>query len=322
MDVQLVMNDAYYEGLCRRGIVRRLYKTMSASQEYSVPIIDSILHPSDFSAASEVAFAHALKVALIARSQLTMMHVSPSMTAEWTDFPGVRETLARWGLIPQDSPRAAVPALGIDVRKVIAHHNNPVQSVLAFLERHPTDLLVLATHQHEGRSRWLQHSVAEPIARQSGEMTLFIPHGVEGFVSRQDGAVSLRNILIPIAPIPRAQPAIAAAVRLVHRLQCSAGTFTTLFVGAPGNAPAVHCPAVPGWQWNNIVKSGNVIDSIVHMASDMDTNLIVMSTDGRNGFLDALRGSHSERVLHRAPCPLLAIPVEAAVAPRLSAGQE
>ena len=51
---------------------------MSASQEYSVPIIDSILHPSDFSAASEVAFAHALKAALIAKAQLTVMHVSPA----------------------------------------------------------------------------------------------------------------------------------------------------------------------------------------------------------------------------------------------------
>jgi hypothetical protein len=46
----------------------------------------------------------------------------------------------------------------------------------------------------------------------------------------------------------------------------------------------------------------------------MATNLIVMATDGRNGFLDALRGSHSERVLRRTPCPLLAIPAEAAVA--------
>jgi hypothetical protein len=128
---------------------------------------------------------------------------------------------------------------------------------------------VLATHQHEGRSRWLQHSVAEPIARQAGRMTLFIPHGVEGFVSRHDGAVSLRHILIPIAPLPRAQPAIAAAVRLVQRLQCPAGTFTTLFVGAPGDAPAVRCPAVPGWQWNSIVQSGNVIDAIVQAAGDM-----------------------------------------------------
>jgi nucleotide-binding universal stress UspA family protein len=295
---------------------------MSASQDYSVPIIDSVLHPSDFSVASEVAFAHALKVALIAQSQLTVMHVSPNMADEWTDFPGVRETLARWGLIPKDSPRSAVPALGIEVRKVIAHRTNPVQSVLAFLRSHPTDLIVLATHQHEGRSRWLQHSVSEPIARQSGQMTLFIPHGMEGFVSRQDGAVSLCNILIPIAPIPRAQPAIAAAVRLVHRLQCPVGTFTTLFVGAPGSAPAVHCPTVPGWQWNCIVRSGDVIDAIVQMASYMATDLIVMSTDGRNGFLDALRGSHSERVLRRTPCPLLAIPVEAAVTPWLSASQE
>jgi nucleotide-binding universal stress UspA family protein len=295
---------------------------MSAPQEYSVPIIARILHPSDFSAASEVAFAHALKAALIAKSQLTVMHVTPSVTTEWTDFPGVRETLARWGLLPPDSPRSAVPALGIDVRKVMALDNDPVKSVLAFLERHPADLIVLATHQHEGRSHWLRRSVAEPVARQAGQMTLFIPHGVDGFVSRQDGSVLLQNILIPIAPIPRAQPAIAAAVRLVHRLQCPAGTFTTLFVGAPGGAPAVRCPTVPGWQWNGIVRSGDVIDAIVQTASDMATDLIVMSTDGRNGFLDALRGSHSERVLRRTRCPLLAIPAEAAVAPRLGASQE
>ena len=78
--------------------MRSLYKTMRASQVDSIPIIDSILHPSDFSAASEVAFAHALKAALIAKAQLTVMHVSPGMTAEWTDFPGVRDTLTRWGL--------------------------------------------------------------------------------------------------------------------------------------------------------------------------------------------------------------------------------
>ena len=34
-----------------------------------------------------------------------------------------------------------------------------------------------------------------------------------------------------------------------------------------------------------------------------------MTTDGRNGFLDALRGSHSERVLRHAPAPVLAVPV-------------
>ena len=205
------------------------------------------------------------------------------------------------GTPPAGCPRSAVPALGIDVQKVITYDHDPVKSVLAFLEHHRADLIVLATHQYEGRSHWLRGSVAEPVSRQSGQMTLFIPHGVDGFVSRQDGSVSLRHILIPIAPTPRPQPAIEAAVRLVHRLRCPAGTFTTLFVGAPGRAPAVRCPTVPGWQWNGIVRSGDVIDTIVQTASDMETNLIVMSTDGRNGFLDALRGSHSERVLRRTP---------------------
>ena len=79
---------------------------------------------------------------------------------------------------------------------------------------------------------------------------------------------------------------------------------------------------VYSWEWSDIVRSGDVIDTIVQTASDMATDLIVMSTDGRNGFLDALRGSHSERVLRRTPCPLLAIPAEAAVTPRLSASQE
>jgi nucleotide-binding universal stress UspA family protein len=33
-----------------------------------------------------------------------------------------------------------------------------------------------------------------------------------------------------------------------------------------------------------------------------------MPTAGREGVFDALRGSTTERVLRRAPCPLLAVP--------------
>ena len=94
---------------------------------------------------------------------------------EWTDFPGVRETLERWGLLPAGSPRSAVPQLGIAVRKVIAKQRDPVKTVLHYLGDHAADLIVLATHQHEGRSHWLRQSVAEPVARRSAQMTLSIP---------------------------------------------------------------------------------------------------------------------------------------------------
>jgi nucleotide-binding universal stress UspA family protein len=72
--------------------------------------------------------------------------------------------------------------------------------------------------------------------------------------------------------------------------------------------PAVQCPAVNGWEWKQMTTDGDVIDAIVNAACTTGAGLVVMSTDGRNGFLDALRGSHSERVLRHVPAPLLTVP--------------
>lgn len=274
----------------------------------NAPILDNVLHPSDFSEASQIAFAHALKAALIARSKLTLLHVSEGEGSGWADFPGVRETLERWGLLPPGSPKSAVPQLGIDVQKVIERRDDPARAVLHYLAKHGADLIVLASHHHVGRAGWLHKSVAEPVARKSGQMTLFVPAGVRGFVSLETGSVSLQHILIPIAAQPRPQPALAAAARLVQQMRCDSGVFTLLHVGEEGSMPAVTTPEVPGWAWRKETQSGDVIEGIVQSALQTKADLIVMSTDGRQGFLDAIRGSHSERVLQQAPCPLLAIP--------------
>lgn len=282
---------------------------MNETHDYTIPLIDSVLHPTDFSEGSRIAFHHALKVALLAKSKLTLLHVSPEKSDEWANFPGVRETLELWGLIPQNSPRTAVPQLGIDVRKAIVHQSDPVKSVLHHLDVNFADLIVLATHQHEGRMRWLQHSVAEPVARKAEQMTLFIPGDNAGFVSADDGSVTLENIVIPIASTPHAQPAINAAARFTSGLGCPRGTFTLLHVGDADNMPAVHCPNVPGWEWKRVTQTGDVIQGIMDTSSNVNADLVVMTTDGRDGFLDALRGSHSERLLRHAQTPLLTVPV-------------
>jgi nucleotide-binding universal stress UspA family protein len=276
------------------------------TSESTAPIIRTVLHPSDFSEASLVAFAHALKVALISKSNLVLIHVSDSDEADGAKFPRVRETLERWKVLPADSARSAVVELGIDVAKVIGCGPDPVEGVLGFIEQRGADLIVLATHHHG--LDWLHQSVSEPVARKSGEMTLFVPAEVHGFVSLTDGSVSLRNILIPIATTPRPEPAIAGAARLIEQLKCESGKFTLLHVGEEESAPPVATPDVPGWTWHRMTKQGDVIQVIHETARQADADLILMSTDGRNGFLDVLRGSHSERVLRHAPCPLLAIP--------------
>jgi len=242
---------------------------MSATDVPEARKVESIFHPSDFSEASEVAFAHALKIALVAKTKLTMLHVSSSPGTEWQDFPGVRDTLERWQLIPKGSSKSAVGQLGIDVRKVIASSKDPVKACLGFLEKHPEDLIVLAVHQDKGRTRWLEKSVGKPIAREAGQMTLFIPHGVEGFISRKDGSISLRNVLIPVTSKPRPQPSVEAAARLISNLRLPVGTVTLLHVGPPAEMPSVWLPERTNWTWNRMAKSGEPADTILQTAGEL-----------------------------------------------------
>ena len=272
-------------------------------------IIETVLHPTDFSAGSLVAFHHALKAALLAKTRITLLNVSPRGESHMADFPAVRETLERWGLLPPGSPRSAVAQLGLRVEKVIADRDDPVKTVLGFLHRHHVDLIVLATSDHNGRVHWLGKSVSQPLVRTAWQMTLFIPANSKGFVSPADGSVSVKKILIPVAKTPNAQPAVYAAARLVQQLQCPQGDFALMHVGDASGMPAVHCPDVEGWTWSKEFRSGDVIQEIVKAAKDSQADLIVMSTDGRNEFLDSLRGSHSERVLSHAVAPLLTVPV-------------
>ena len=62
-----------------------------------------------------------------------------------------------------------------------------------------------------------------------------------------------------------------------------------MHVGGADSMPAVRCPAVEGWTWEKCLASGDVIQSIIKTAKDLDADMIVMSTDGCNEFLDALR---------------------------------
>ena len=86
-----------------------------------------------------------------------------------------------------------------------------------------------------------------------------------------------------------------------------------MHVGTANTMPACRYPEVPGWTWDKELRSGEVIGSIVNAAKEHKVDLVVMATDGRDGFLDGIRGSHSERVLRHGAAPLLTVPIESRV---------
>lgn len=272
--------------------------------------IESIFHPTDFSAASEIAFAHALRIALACHSELNMLHVAPDGAADWDQFPAVRTVLARWGLIPVNSPKRVVAELGIDVTKVIRSSGRPISACLKFLDQHPADLIVLAVHREDEHMEWLERRIGEPLARRTGQVSLFLPHGVNGFVSLEYGDLSISKIVVPIAMDPMFEPAIGAVSRLIEALELPAGTVTLVHAGSEDDIPYFRIPRNTGWNWRIEVQNRDPAELILDVAERDHADLIMMTTRGTQGFLDALRGRVSEHVLRGAPCAVASVPVQ------------
>jgi nucleotide-binding universal stress UspA family protein len=268
------------------------------------PFVKSIFHPSDFSPASELAFAHALAIALIRKTELVIMHARSNEREDWSKFPAVRKTLARWQLLePGSHPSEVFQKLGVAVTKV-STRGNPLRASIENIEKQKPDLVVLATRGRYGLPLWLKPSVSQAIARRTHAMTLFVPRGCRGIVSR-DGVIQLHRILLPIDHYPNAQEAVFRAVRAAEALGDGVVEIVTLHVN-DGDFPRIHRPASDACTWKERLGKGDVAAAILDSAQAAD--LIVMATEGRQGVFDALRGSVTERVVCGAPCPVLAVP--------------
>lgn len=273
------------------------------------PLVETVLHPSDFSEASDDAFAHGLAIALRRKTRLTMLHVGSGRPTNetWSSFPGVRETLIRWGLLEEGSPRSAVrEELDVKIDKIAIKSSDRVGAIADFIEKHPAELTVVATGGRDGLAQWLQPSVAERTARRADTMTLFVPKGARGFVSMDDGAARVENILVPIDRQPSPEGAVDLAARAAEAFGEASATVHLLHVG--DRELSVSHPEVEGTSWRSVSEEGEPVDVIVSLADRVSADLIVMATEGHDGFLDALRGSTTEQVLRRAPCPVLAVP--------------
>jgi nucleotide-binding universal stress UspA family protein len=276
----------------------------------TTPFIRSVVHATDFSAADEQAFAHALGVALLRRADFTILHVASDTKSDWHGFPAVRKTLERWKLLEPGSAQEEVFAkFGVRVKKAMIHGLFPAMAIAQHLEAEPADLLVVATAGREGIARWLHGSVAEAMARWSRTMTLFVPADAErNLVALADGNLTLTNVLIPIDHEPDSSAAIEFARRAVEVLSEDKATITLLHVGDETAMPSVSVQDGPQWTFARLHRDGDPVDEIVAAAELVRAELIVLPTEGRHGVFDALRGSTTERVLRRARCPVLAVP--------------
>ena len=78
-----------------------------ASGSWGKPFIESVVLATDLSEGAELAFAHALAVAVLRRARLTLLHVTSDDEVDKSQ-PAVRATLARWHLLEPGGSQEAV----------------------------------------------------------------------------------------------------------------------------------------------------------------------------------------------------------------------
>jgi nucleotide-binding universal stress UspA family protein len=280
----------------------------------SLPIVRSVLHPTDLAPDSEIAFQHALAIALLRQTSLTLLHVEGS--SRGGELPSVREMLERWGLLEEGSSRSAVyENFKVRIKKKVVK-GRPLPVILKHIEQGYVDLVVVATRGSGGG--WLKPSVSEPLAHRSDASTLFVPVDSPGMVDPSNGQLTIRKILVPVAEVPDAQNAVTLAARTAIAAHEVHGDPVELHLTHVGDEmPGLQLPQHDGIEWSQSLQQGDVIDRIIEIAGGVSADLVVMASDGRNGILDAFRGSHSEQIVRQVPCPLLVVPITAHEMPLL-----
>lgn len=252
-----------------------------------------IAHTTTLTEADDKAFE--IAVALCARSGARLATVYAG--APQSDLPRPDLLLRRWGSRSEVKHDRIVRDDGDDI----------AETVLDMLKRLQPALAICSTHARIGIERVLAGSVAEALARNLPCPTLLLPPKARTLVDSASGAVRLERMLVPAQGPVEARAAIAACT-LLSRLAATNGTEIVL-VHAGDGALVPHVDAPTGFTITRKTIALPLEESLLQTAGETGTSVIVMATRGHDSLLDIVFGSHTERVLHGSPCPLLWVPM-------------
>ena len=276
--------------------------------------IRHVLLPADLREDATPAFALALRIVLNGQGTLNIVHATGSTARpHWSSLPGVRPLLVKWGVLGPDATVTDFERLNVQVHHRVLATDRPVGALVDESWNHPTDLIVMMSHERTLVERWLQGNVGETVARRARTRTLFVPESANRTVVHPvTGHPHFHKILVPVADTG-GQAAVHAAVALGEALGAPRATGILLHVGTNDSMPSLRLP--DGWSWQNqVVAESAIVPAILNAADRDHVDLIVMASRGHDGLLDMLRGSTTERVLHAASCPVLMAPLPEVVA--------
>lgn len=285
--------------------------------------VREILFPSDLTPASDRAFEHAALLAERLGARVTLYHVvltGPETAAHRAADPH-READKRALRDARERLERRIAGASAAAEILVEADESIHRALVRTLRARKPDLTVMSTHGREWIARLLLGSVAET-AIDAGRKPLLLvrepDHGV---------ALPYRRILVPTDLSQASGRAFPMAALLARAFGAEA---IALHVAAPPRGDRAFGTSGVTYEIESRVPSedalgrflgselagvkllprvliGSAWDRIIETAKLERADLIVMSTHGCDSLRDRLIGSHTERVVRHAPCPVLVV---------------
>jgi nucleotide-binding universal stress UspA family protein len=287
--------------------------------------IEKILCPVDFSDFSTSGFEYAVSFAARYKAKLYVQHVIESVTALFTyeNLPGWREVYAEFRAAAEEALEKLIASrVSQHVQpETVLQVGDPADLILKFAQKETIDLIVMGSHGRRGLDRLITGSVTQRVVRKAHCPVLAVRKPIHEFASQApDGGLEIRKILLASDFSDHAHHAFGYALALAmeyhaeltllhvledvprhQELQCeTARLIRELEAPLPSDARS-RCTI------KSVVRLGKPYGKIIQLATESQTDLIVMGVRGRGALDVAVFGSTTNRVLQLGPCPVLSV---------------
>ncbi len=292
--------------------------------------VKNVLHPTDFSAASDHALPHALEFAGRFGAELTIIHVRTFFAGE-----GSAEELSHfdsdeYAEFLEKELQKTSGRLKTDrsVKTVLRHSVSAASAILEFSEEDGSDLIVMGTHGRSALGRFFLGGVAEKVVRHSSVPVITVSANREGYrdnpnygriLATFDFSEHSKKAVLRAREIAEVYGAGLQILYVVEQA-IHPGYYDAWREQVASELPQIAAEAkrsVTATFGENALDNvdifvevgggdGKVYREITEFARQNGVDLIVMGTYGLSGVEHILLGSTTERVLRSAPCPVYA----------------
>lgn len=265
---------------------------------------NTILVPTDFGSASEVALGFARMMREEHKAAIRVIHAHHFELPPYFSA-GQAKTLARE---VQKTRKTATEFLRKKCETVLGGNvevsiieKPPVDAIIEASSGAAVDLIIMGTHGHRGAERLWLGSVAERVLRISKIPVLAVNKAIT--------PGPFKEILCPVINSPTGQEALkyAAMIAAVSQanltvLNALEGGESPVGCGVAGDEIKKHCEV------KEISVHGNAAKAILKVAHERRPGLIVMGAEWKSSPFGELFSSTTEQVMQRTDVPLLVVP--------------